>query len=64
MPSSCFSYPADVSVGTPNRGAPPATPRDPRGMGYPCFSYPQMCFGYSGDVPPALRQMPAICFRY
>jgi hypothetical protein len=50
MPHTCFSYRADVSVGTPNHGAPRATSRDPRGVGYPCFSYPQMCFGYPDDV--------------
>lgn len=75
MPHMCFSYPADVPAGTPNRGAARAVPRDPRGVGYPCFSYPQTCFGYPDDVrlgagnraaaQPDLRRMPnSACFRY
>ncbi len=59
MPSTCFSYPADVPP-----GAAQATPRRmpyscfnypadvPRTMPLPCFSYPYMCFSYPSDVPP------------
>jgi hypothetical protein len=75
MPHTCFSYPADVPAGTANRGVARAVPRDPRGVGYPCFSYPQACFGYPDDVrlgtgsrdaaQPDLRRMPlTCCFRY
>jgi hypothetical protein len=75
MPHTCFSYPADVSVGTGNRDATRATPRDLRRMPLPCFSYPQTCFGYPDDVrlgtesrdaaQPDLRRMPSsTCFRY
>ena len=75
MPHTCFSYPADVPAGPGNRDAARATPRDPRGVGYPCFSYPLMCFSYPDDVrlgtgnrdaaQPDLRRMPlTCCFRY
>jgi hypothetical protein len=71
MPFSCFSYRADVPVGSANRDVARVTPRGPRGVGYPCFSY------YPDGVPPdngnrdgaqptspELRGMPNTCFRY
>jgi hypothetical protein len=75
MPHTRFSYTADVPAGARNRNAERATPRDPRGVGYPCFGYPQMCFCYPDDVRlgtgnrdaslPDLRRVPtSICFRY
>jgi hypothetical protein len=86
MPLPCFSYPAEVPrrmpggscfsypAGSPKRDATRATPRDPR-RGYPCFSYPLMCFSYPDDVwlgtgnrdaaQPGLRRMTnTACFRY
>ena len=55
MPLTCFSYPADVPLGTRNRNAVQATLRDDvRRMPHSCFSYP-------ADVP---RSMPFSCFSY
>jgi hypothetical protein len=72
----CFNYPADVPPGTSSRDAAQPAPRGQSGMGYPCFSYPLICFSYP-DVPqgirnreagqrtlPGLRRMPFTCFRY
>jgi len=74
MPHTCFSYETDGPADTRKRDVVRAAPRDPCGIGYPCFSYPQMCFGYRDDirvgtgsrgaVQPDLRRMPFTCFRY
>ncbi len=75
---ACFSYSADVPLNVTGRGAAQRAPRGPgRMLGYPCFSYPNMCFGYPDDAPlgngnrdgaqptsPELRSMPYPCFRY
>ena len=77
MPSTCFSFPAEVPSAAGSRDAAPASQRDPRCPGYPCFSYPNTGFSYPEDLPragasdvaqpplPRLRRMPyGTCFRY
>ena len=76
MSKLCFSYPADVPAGIPDRDGAQAAGRDLRRMPYPCYSYPMMCFSYPDDGPrggnsdlaqppgPSLRGMPMTCFRY
>ena len=68
MPSTCFSFPAEMPPGTGHH--------DLRRMPLPCFSYPIMCFSYppetligNGDAaqpePGGLRRMPnVVCSRY
>jgi hypothetical protein len=63
MPNPCFSYPTVVPPDIPSRVVAQAPSRDPRKIGYPCFSYQaEMPF----SMPLGLRQMPAsgTCFRY
>jgi hypothetical protein len=66
MPNICFSYSADL---------PTAQPTSRRGMskpGYPCFSYPHMCFDYpdeavAGTGSRNVVQSPPdskLCFSY
>lgn len=53
MPNSCFSYPADVPLGTRNRNTAQRAMRDLRRMPVmPCFSYP-------ADVPLGIKNRSA-----
>ena len=58
MPSTCFSYQADMLQGISNRGAAQSAPPGLRKM------TTTHCFSYPADMP-SMRKMPAgCCFRY
>lgn len=68
MPNICFSYPL-VPPEIPGRVVAQPPSRDPRKIGYPCFSYPLMCYSYPGDMLPGIRtgahkMTTTACIRY
>jgi hypothetical protein len=69
----CFNYPADLPAGvTSRRVTQSASRRAGSKPGYPCFSYPKICFDYPDDAVPGTGSRNAVqpppdsklCFSY